>query len=460
MIEDIEKALRAITNIDNLLITKNEINNSDYKKIILNNIDYYVYIPKSINYKVAYNIKYILENYLKYINRSNDIENSLSLLRDEIREIVKSYYYFADSQFVEENSFSFLEGKALYAIIKNDEVILNNGLDKHTIETSLLKLEKQGEFEINVKLGELYGFNTNYYKAIILSNFVIDDLQRSVIKLQLIFLNKLCENQIYLRKLEENNLNLENAYKEVKQAQAHLVQNEKMASLGMLVAGIAHEINNPMGAISSNVDLFTTIINRLIDSMSIQENKEIANLVSKLDVANNMNKIATERITEIIKSLKNFARLDEAIIKPANIHEGIENTLLLLKNKMKNNIAIVRQYGEIPEILCYPNQLNQVFMNLLVNAIHAIKDKGSILIKTYIQDEKVYIKINDTGSGIKPEHINKIFDPGFTTKGVGVGTGLGLSIVYNIIDKHKGRIWVKSEIDKGSEFTIELPINM
>ena len=259
--------------------------------------------------------------------------------------------------------------------------------------------------------------------------------------------------------LMESNNKLENLNKELILTQTKLVQSEKMASLGMLVAGIAHEINTPLGAIHCNIDLFKYIISAFKSTDLIINDEKLSNLVSNLDKANQTNLIASERIMEIVKGLKNFARLDEAEHNQADIHEGIDSTLLLLNNKIKNKIEIIKEYGKIPLVYCYPNQLNQVFMNLLVNAIQAIQDKGKIIIKTYVQDDKVYIKIIDDGIGIKSENIQKIFDPGFTTKGVGVGTGLGLSIVYNIVEKHEGKIWAQSKVGIGTEFILELPIN-
>ena len=259
--------------------------------------------------------------------------------------------------------------------------------------------------------------------------------------------------------LGKSNHELENANLELRVMQTKLVQSEKMASLGNLVAGIAHEINTPLGAIHCNIDLYKTILHRLKAMDAIIQDEQANAMISKLEMANSTNFIASERIVEIVKALRNFARLDEAEYKDANIHDGIDSTLLILQSQIKNKIEIIKEFGEVSRINCYPNQLNQVFLNLFVNAIHAIKERGKIWIKTYLEGDKVYVKVSDNGTGIKPEHIGKVFDPGFTTKGVGVGTGLGLSIVYNIIEKHGGRIWVESKWGEGTDFTIELPIN-
>ncbi len=259
--------------------------------------------------------------------------------------------------------------------------------------------------------------------------------------------------------LEKTLNTLDKTYNELRQAQSQLVQHEKMASLGVLVAGVAHEINNPIGAINSNTSLYKMMISKLQSSELISQSEDLEQIVSKLETVNHTNEIACERIMEIVNSLRSFARLDEADYKQADIHEGIDSTLILLKHKLKNKVEVVKEYGELPIVQCYPNQLNQVFMNILSNAVDAIPDAGTILIKTLLEGGNILIKIKDNGIGIKPDHVEKIFDPGFTTKGVGVGTGLGLSIVYRIIEKHKGSISVQSEPGKGTEFSIRLPVS-
>jgi len=171
-----------------------------------------------------------------------------------------------------------------------------------------------------------------------------------------------------------------------------------------------------------------------------------------------VNKTACERIVKIVRSLRNFARLDEAERKMADLHEGLESTLTLVHHETKNRIEVVRDFGDIPEIECFPDQLNQVFMNILVNAAHAIEGKGKITITTRSNAGSVILTFLDTGKGISPENLVKIFDPGFTTKGVGVGSGLGLAICYRIVKEHGGRIEVQSELGRGSTFTITLPV--
>jgi PAS domain S-box-containing protein len=259
---------------------------------------------------------------------------------------------------------------------------------------------------------------------------------------------------------------LARANQELRNAQAQLVQSEKMASLGMLVAGIAHEINTPIGSIHSMHDTLMRAMEKLrgileTDSPKVyQENQRLNATLKIIGDANRVIATGCERVTNIVRRLRSFARLDEAELKKVDIHEGLEDTLALIHHQLKHRIQVNKNYGQIPPIACFPGQLNQVFLNIFVNSKQAIKDKGEITITTFQKDQKVHIEIRDTGVGISKEQLTKIFDPGFTTKGVGVGTGLGLSICYQIIRDHKGEIKVASEIGKGSIFTIILPMDL
>jgi two-component system, NtrC family, sensor kinase len=239
---------------------------------------------------------------------------------------------------------------------------------------------------------------------------------------------------------------------------SQLIQAEKMAALGLLVAGVAHEINTPMGAIHSNNDIMRRAVAKIRRTLEPDTNKEAVRLLGILEEVCRNNETAAERIMHIVRSLKNFARLDEAERKRVDLHEGIESTLTLLQHQLKSRIRIERQFGNIPEVLCHPNQLNQVFMNILANAAQAIPGAGVIRITTLTDGNFVKIAVADTGGGILPEHLSKIFDPGFTTKGVGLGTGLGLSICYKIVEDHGGTIEVDSS-PSGTTLTITLPIN-
>lgn len=270
---------------------------------------------------------------------------------------------------------------------------------------------------------------------------------------------------------------LEETLKQLNQTQSQLVQSEKMAALGTLVAGVAHEINNPVNFINSSLTGLKNNLDYLSDYVNFYHNlnrenfevitKAIAEKDATLpDVFNMFRKsieiieIGVKRTTKIVKGLKSFARAGESELEKYDIHENLENTLLILYNQYKNNIELSKNYGQIPLIKCYPGQINQVLMNLLINAIQAIEKEGKITITTGIEtNESIFIEITDTGKGIPENKISSIFDPFFTTKKVGEGTGLGLSISYNIIKEHSGRIMVKSASGKGSTFRIILPVN-
>lgn len=235
--------------------------------------------------------------------------------------------------------------------------------------------------------------------------------------------------------------------KELKDTQLQLINSEKMASLGQLIAGVAHEINTPLASISSNNAIISKIIKKMDGDEMIETLKEI----------NELDKEAVTRISNMVKSLKKFVRLDESDLQDADINKELDLTLELIRHETKNKIEIIRDYSELPLIKCYPNMLNQVFMNILVNACQSIEKTGTITVSTEFKKKDLIVKIKDDGKGISPEKIDKIFTAGYTTKGVGVGTGLGLAISEKIIQKHKGKITVNSEIGKGTEFVITIP---
>ena len=238
---------------------------------------------------------------------------------------------------------------------------------------------------------------------------------------------------------------LTKALNELKKTQLQLINSEKMASLGQLVAGVAHEINTPIASIKSNNEITKKLLEQI-------EDKELFELLNEI---NGIDTEAIERINNIVVSLRKFVRLDEADLQEADINKEIDLTLDLIRHETKNRIEIIKNYGKLPPVKCYPNMLNQVFMNILVNATHAIKREGKITIDTSFKNKNLIVKIKDNGCGIKePE---KIFDAGYTTKGVGVGTGLGLAISQKIIEKHNGKIGVKTKLNKGSEFCITIP---
>jgi signal transduction histidine kinase len=261
--------------------------------------------------------------------------------------------------------------------------------------------------------------------------------------------------------VEARTAELSRTLRELRETQTQLVQSEKMAALGSLVAGVAHEINTPLGAITSNTDLLGRALGRLRETKSDPDSQRyLERAAAVVDVSRE----ACGRIAHIVKSLRNFTRLDEAERKPADLHEGLESTLTLSAHIMKNRVVVHRDYGILPPVDCHANQINQVFLNVLVNAAQAIDGPGAITIRTRCEERPAgrmaVVEIEDTGHGIAPDHIAKIFDPGFTTKGVGVGTGLGLAISYRIITAHRGTIEVDSAVGRGSTFRILLPLGV
>ena len=264
----------------------------------------------------------------------------------------------------------------------------------------------------------------------------------------------------YAQELEEANL-------KIRETQDQLIQSEKMASLGDLVAGVAHEVNTPLGSIKSNADTAQRAVKIIKDFLeNSQESIDAEKLESRANKAismftelNDSTSTAAQRIDKIIKALRGFACLDEAEFQTFDLNKGIEDTITLLSIKPDSEIIIVRNFNPIPEIACNPAQLNQVFMKILTNALEALEKRGTITIKTGIEENWIVIRFMDTGKGISKENITHIFDPGFTTKGVRVGTGLGLSICYRTITDHGGRIDVESEEGKGTTIYIRLPLS-
>jgi PAS domain S-box-containing protein len=281
--------------------------------------------------------------------------------------------------------------------------------------------------------------------------------------------------------LELQKTELEKTLQELRKTQAQLIQSEKMASLGVLTAGVAHEINNPINYINSaleglqitlsdflqifykyeEIDLQNVEI-MLSEIATLKQNLEFPILKDGIRVLVENMQTGISRITEIVRSLRTFSRIDENDLRLSNIHEIIDTTLVMLHNQYKGRIEIVKNYGDISSVFCYPGKLNQVFMNLFSNAIQAIEAKGEIEIFTTLcaNNDMLQIRIKDSGTGIPPEIKGKIFEPFFTTKEAGKGIGLGLSITYGIIKQHNGFIEVKSEVGQGTEFSINIPINL
>jgi two-component system, NtrC family, sensor kinase len=244
-------------------------------------------------------------------------------------------------------------------------------------------------------------------------------------------------------------------------ALAEAVNQAKLAALGMLVAGVAHEVNTPLGALNSNHDVLRRAIGRLqliLEDEVVEPHElvEVRRIVKALDGILRVNNLAMERMTSIVNSLRTFGRLDRSEFDWADLHEGIDATFSILAHETRN-VNVVRDYGELPRVHCQPDRLNQVWMNLAVNATFAMADGGTLTVRTRTAGEAVTVEFEDTGVGIRPENLQRIFDPGFTTKSGRVGMGLGLLLSRQIVEQHGGRITVVSEINKGTRFTVELP---
>lgn len=265
--------------------------------------------------------------------------------------------------------------------------------------------------------------------------------------------------------------------KKLEETQAQLVQSEKMASIGQLSAGIAHEINNPIGFLNSNLQTLKVYTEDLLTAISKIESafQNEGNSSSVIQAILNEHQIpflkedlhdlvsesleGTSRVMDIVKNLKEFSHVDRSEWAEIDLIEGIEATINIVKHKLENNIELKTDFeGSIPRLHCQPMQINQVILNILMNSIQAINNKGEILIALKKLDDQIEIKISDTGAGISKDNLGKIFDPFYTTKPVGEGTGLGLSVSYGIIRNHKGSINVSSTLGKGTEFTIKLPL--
>ena len=265
------------------------------------------------------------------------------------------------------------------------------------------------------------------------------------------------------RELNQKNSELEDTLNKLKQMQEQVIVQEKMATLGQLVAGLTHEINTPIGAIRSMNDTKSIAVTKLQTALeniapdTAGKDHEIRKVMGVISKADQLIDEGTERLNEIINNLKNFARLDEAETVMTDIHEGLDSVLALIKHDLLTNIEVLREYSEIPPFVCHARKLNHVFLNILKNACQAIEGKGRITIATSLKNNMVHIAIHDTGKGIKQDDIESIFDPGFTTKSSVVRASLGLSICRQIIQEHHGKINVESQPGIGSVFTVILP---
>ncbi len=370
----------------------------------------------------------------------------------------------------EERSESYVEkafssGRAQFFL---DETTDERG-DKRYVETNCLPIKNES--------GESF-------QVVIVSRDITDEKAQSE---KIKTLNKNLSkafNQIQIK-----NETLKDTLEKLKESQDQVLHSEKMASIGQLAAGVAHEINNPTGFVNSNLrslydyqnDLggliseYRKLVSDLMEKLNQEDtNPDLLKQVQRIrereegidieflleDIPNLIRESGegTERIKKIVMDLKDFAHPGEDKLKETDINKSLDSTLNVVWNELKYKAEVFKDYGDLPPVQCYPQQLNQVFVNILVNAAQAIQENGEIRITTHAANGRVKISISDTGKGIPKENISKIFDPFFTTKDVGKGTGLGLNVSYNIVKKHKGTIDVESEVGKGTTFTIRIPI--
>jgi signal transduction histidine kinase len=281
----------------------------------------------------------------------------------------------------------------------------------------------------------------------------------------------------YRADIERSNEELRRSKEELERLQAQIVHSEKMASLGQLAAGVAHELNNPAGFIYGNMEVLDECTRGLACLLAFYESVPLApdaaararRIKEEVDYERALAELPSiicdcregaERIRDVVQNLRTFSRLDEAEYKKVDIHEGLDSTLrLLARHYSADRVRLVRDYGELPAVDCFAGQLNQVWLNLLVNAAHATSDGGEVRITTRREGEMALVRISDDGHGIAPENLKRVFDPFFTTKPVGEGTGLGLSVTYSIVERHRGTITVESTPGRGTTFTVSIPID-
>ncbi|HBE21121.1 MAG TPA: hybrid sensor histidine kinase/response regulator [Cyanobacteria bacterium UBA11149] len=329
-------------------------------------------------------------------------------------------------------------------------------------------------------------FQSEEVLARINNQLTLQNLQKQLKNQNIILQQEIEERKLAEARERAKAHQLEITLEELKRTQAHLIQSEKMSSLGQMVAGVAHEINNPVNFILGNLDPATEYAHNLIRLIKLYQKtypdcpQEISQLIEEIELnfliedwpkLMKSMKVGSERIHQIVVSLRSFSRLDESNLKPVDIHDGIDNTLLILHHRLKctserPGIETIKDYGKLPNIVCYASQLNQVFMNLLSNAIDAVETQPFpriITIRTSLSQNEtspsVIIRIADNGLGMSEEVCQHIFDPFFTTKPVGSGTGLGLSISYQIVvEKHGGKLTCVSQPGKGTEMIVEIPV--
>jgi len=288
-------------------------------------------------------------------------------------------------------------------------------------------------------------------------DFVSKPLNRTEVQLRV---KNLLQTRSLHQQLKARNASLEDANRQIREAQSHLVQNEKMASLGQLVAGIAHEINNPLAFVINSLFLVKESLDRMLQEAPERIPLELQGRIGKLRTSAGDACDGAERVKDLVTKLRTFSRLDEGKFKTVNIHESIESVLLFLRHRMQDRVEVERRFEGPERLGCFPGELNQVLMNVIANAIDSIDGPGKVTVRTQQQNGNFLISVRDSGKGIPEEIRSRVFEPFFTTKPVGSGTGLGLSISYGIMKAHRGSIEFSSEPNHGTEFILTIPLEL
>jgi two-component system NtrC family sensor kinase len=355
-------------------------------------------------------------------------------------------------------------GKVVKALMNRAEQAMNAQTSSFGMFQNTLALEQQVRRrtrELEIALHENETMNRDLQGAKARMEQEIEEHKQTQVALE----KEKEEQKVLINKLED--------------AHCQLLQSEKLASIGQLAAGVAHEINNPICFVNANLSSLKDYAGKLLMVLDAYESCD-AHLQQDAAIAERLQQVrkdadidfvrsdigalitesleGTERVRIIVQDLRDFSRAGEAVWEWANLHVCLDSTLNVVRNEIRYKAEVIRDYGVLPQVECYPSQLNQVFMNLLINGAQSIVGQGTITIRTGTEGEQVWVAISDTGSGIAPENMARIFDPFFTTKPVGKGTGLGLSLCYGIVERHGGRIDVRSALGEGTTFTIRLPI--
>jgi two-component system, NtrC family, sensor kinase len=355
-------------------------------------------------------------------------------------------------------------GKVVKALMNRAEQSMNAQTSSFGMFQNTLALEQQVRRrtrELEIALRENESMNRDLQRAKARMEQEIEEHKETQVALE----KEKEEQKVLINKLED--------------AHCQLLQSEKLASIGQLAAGVAHEINNPICFVNANLSSLKDYAAKLLTMLDayescgglLQQDPVIAARLQQVrkeadidfvrsDIASLIAESleGTDRVRIIVQDLRDFSRAGEAVWEWANIHACLDSTLNVVRNEIRYKAEVIRDYGVLPQVECYPSQLNQVFMNLLINGAQSIAGQGSITIRTGAEGGEVWVAISDTGAGIAPENMARIFDPFFTTKPVGKGTGLGLSLCYGIVERHGGRIAVRSTVGEGTTFTIHLPI--